>query len=254
MSDPVALAAMNNVLQSEAVLAAVGSTRTFTDTFWSNDHSYDIPYANGATLGSPEDRDAHLTAVSDLTASRPPGAPTFVMDSFAALDLAPKGFTIRIADEWFVREGSPARRHLTSSHDIRQIESDNELALFEAASVAGFGGTPPDSPGHTYPAALLSDPRFRFFTLHTDGELAAGVFLFEDPACTGVFTFFTLPGHRNRGIGTALLDEVLGQAPEKLLATNPSSMSREIFASFGFRPAGGRRIWVREAQSGNRSR
>ena len=53
MNELSGIAAMNNVMQSEAVLAALGSTGSFTDDFWSNDHSFAIPYANGATLGSP---------------------------------------------------------------------------------------------------------------------------------------------------------------------------------------------------------
>lgn len=242
MDDLVHLAATNNILQSEAVLAALGSTGSFTDAFWSNNHSFEIPYANGATLGGPENNADHLRAIEQLTATRPPNVPTHIMDSWAALDLTLLGYRLRISDEWHIRT-EPVELHPNSR--VEPITTAGELATFEAASVAGFGGVPPAEPGHTYRLSLLEDDRFQFFGVRVDGELAAGVMLFRDPRCTGVYTYFTLPEHRGQGLGTALLRHAIGHAPNLPLATNPSEMSRRIFERLGFRAVGSRRIWAR---------
>jgi GNAT superfamily N-acetyltransferase len=241
----IAIAALNNVLQSEAVLAAAGSAGTFTDTFWTNAHTFDIPYANGATLSSAAHGQRHFEAVEQLTTSRPGSAPTYVMDSWAALDLAPLGYSVRIADKWFLRDRA-LEQAASSTEGVEIIDSASALAEWEAASVVGFGGVAPDVPGHTYPAILLGDERFTFFAMRIDGELCAGVMLFRDPHCTGVYTFFTLPEYRGRGLGTDLLSHALSRAPDLPLATNPSEMSRGIFSKLGFRAVGERRIWVHE--------
>lgn len=240
----VAMAALNNARQSEAVLAAVGSTGTFTDAFWRNEHRFDIPYANGAALGSAAHGTQHLKEIERLTAARSADTPTFVMDSWAALDLEQLGYRVRIADEWFVRDRPPERTGPPLA-GIERIESAARLAEWEAAGVVGFGGVAPETPGHTYPATLLNDERFAFYGVDVEGRLAAGVMLFRDPACTGVYTFFTLPAYRGRGLGTALLGRALSEAPNRPMATNPSSMSRGIFSRLGFRAIGERRIWVR---------
>jgi len=244
-SNEVAVAATNNVLQSEAVLAVLGSSGSFTDDFWSNDHSFDIPYANGATLGSAENRAGHQAAIERLSASRSPETRTHIMDSWAALDLTPLGFRVLVTDEWFVRKTPPEVSPAAATDGIEIIQTPDGLAEFERASVLGFGGAPPYHPGHTYPAALLADDRFTFFGLRIDGELASGVFLFRDPACVGVFTFFTIRGYRGKGLGTILLQEALSHAPDTPIATNPSAMSRGIFEQLGFRSIGARRIWAR---------
>lgn len=243
-SELVAMAALNNALQSEAVLAAVGSSGAFGEVFWQNDHRFDIPYANGATLGSAADGARHLEAIKRLTAAREPDVPTYVMDSWATLDLEPLGYRVRFADEWFVSElpPQPSGPPLAS---IEVIDNAARLVEWEAASVIAFGGGAPETRGHTYPPGLLADERFTFYGVDVDGALAAGVLLFRDPACTGVYTFFTLPEYRGRGLGTALLRHALNHAPDPPLATNPSEMSRGIFSKLGFRAVGERRVWAR---------
>ncbi|CAN5732795.1 hypothetical protein BH23CHL2_BH23CHL2_04540 [soil metagenome] len=232
---------MNNILQSEVVLAALDSTGRFTDTFWRNDHTFDIPYANGATLGPGSNTRSHYAVIEALTKSRPPATPTYVMDSRAALDLTGLGYQLRIADEWLIREESSAQLVPVPDNIAAEIiRTRTDLAAFERASVIGFGGEPSDASGHTYSPQLLTDDRFRFFGLHADGELAAGVMLFEDPRCIGVYTLFTLPDYRNRGFGTVVLEKALRRVPGKPIATNPSSMSRRIFERLGFRAAGER--------------
>ncbi len=245
MGELIGLAARNNIFQSEAVLAALGSTGSFTDHFWTNQHTFDVPYANGATLGAVADIQQHYTAIEHLTASRPLEVPTFIMDSWAALDLSELGYRVRLSDGWFVRAGPPLRGVDDTCFEVETITTSKGIAEFEAASAIGFGGAPPDTSGHTYPAALLSDERFTFSGLRVDGILASGVFLFEDPACVGVFTFFTLPAYRGRGLGSSVLRHALSHAPNLPLATNPSSMSRGIFERLNFQAAGERRIWVR---------
>lgn len=240
--DLVGRAAYNNILQSEAVLQALGSRGNFTDGFWSNDHRFPIPYANGATLGGLERAEHQLAEIERFTASRPADAPTYIMDSRAALNLAPLGYQVRIADEWFVRttpvEPQPDPR-------VVRIATTADLAAFEAASVAGFGDTPPSDAGHTYHPALINDARFQFFAARVDGAIASGVMLFHDPDCTGVYTFFTLSEHRGHGLGTAVLQHALGYARNSFLATNPSDMSQGIFGRLGFQNVGQRRIWVK---------
>ena len=242
----IAAAALNNVLQSEAVLEALGSPGTFTSSFWTNQHCWDIPYANGATLGPESHPGEHLAAVERLTANRPPGAATYVMDSWAALDLTPLGYRIHFTDEWFIRSGPASIERPESLDGIRPITTAVELAEFERASVLGFDDPLPDAaPGHTYAPSLLDDARFQFFGLYVDEILASGLFLFRDPRCTGVFTFFTLPEHRGQGHATHLLQTALTHAPDLRIATNPSPMSHGIFSKLGFRPIGPRRLWFR---------
>jgi GNAT superfamily N-acetyltransferase len=245
VGDQVAIAAMNNVLQSEAVLAALGSRGTFTDDFWTNEHAFDVPYANGATLGAATAAASHYAAIERLTAARPSGAPTYIMDSWTALDLAPLGYQIRLADEWFIR-ALPVEQRLEPR--VESIASAARLAEFEAASVAGFGAIPPATAGHTYHPSLLDDDRFHFFGARIDGDIVAGVMLFRESRCTGVYTFFTLPDFRGHGLGSAVLRHALNHAPDTLLATNPSPLSRRIFERLGFQPVGERRIWMRPAR------
>lgn len=239
-------AALNNVLQSEAVLAALGSPGIITEEFWVNQHCLSVPYANGGTLGVDADPQHHLDKIAQLTSARPPDATTYVMDSWAALDLTSLGYEIRFTDEWFIRHRRIDAAGTPGTEDVRLITSKDELAEFERASVLGFDAQPVDAAsGQTYVPALLDDDRFRFFGLYVNDALVSGVFLFEDPWSVGVFTFFTLPAFRGQGLGSNLLRVALRQAPDLPIATNPSPMSRGIFSKLGFQPVGERRLWVR---------
>ncbi len=167
------------------------------------------------------------------------------MDSRAALDLAPLGYEVRFTDEWFVRTGPVETAPAVEAEGVKIIRTAEELAEYEMGDVIGFGGISPGTPGHTYGAELLADERFTFYGMYQEGRLASGVFLFRDPRCLGVYAFFTLPEYRGRGLGTSLLQHVLSETPNVLLATNPSAMSRGIFTKLGFRAVGERRIWER---------
>jgi GNAT superfamily N-acetyltransferase len=249
----IAIAARNNVLQTEAVLAALGSTGVIGDHFWSNPHDFDIPYAHGATLGQASDRDRQRAAIKDLTAAR--SSATVIMDSWAAHDLTSLGYRLLFADEWLVRASAPVRSpERPEDLSIERVETPTVLAAFEAASTIAFGDAPADKAGTLYAPTLLDDENFSFFAGRVDGELAAGVLTSQDDASLGIYTLFTLPDYRGRGIGTALVETALQVAPHLPAVTNPSPMSRRIFASLRFESAGPRALWIRQTEQATAER
>jgi GNAT superfamily N-acetyltransferase len=248
LNDLIAVAARNNILQSEAVLAALGAAGVMGDYFWSNPHGFDIPYAHGATLGQASDRDRQRAAIKDLTAAR--SSTTVIMDSWAAHDLTSLGYRLLFADEWLVRASTPVRSpERPEDLSIERIETATVLAAFEAASMIAFGDAPADKAGTLYAPTLLDDENFSFFAGRVDGEPAGGVLTFREAASLGIYTLFTLPDYRGRGIGTALVETALQVAPHLPAVTNPSSLSRRIFAGLGFESAGPRKLWIREIET-----
>jgi GNAT superfamily N-acetyltransferase len=245
-SDLIARAAANNIHQSEAVLEALGSRGKFTDDLWTNPHLWNIPYANGGTLSVGGDEQRQLDEIAQLTSGRPAGVATYVMDSWAVLDLTPLGYEIHFTDEWYVLRKPVTDGGQSGGERVRPIVHPDDLAEFDRASVLGFDvALPSDPPGHTFAPSLLDDGRFQFLGLYVDGALASGLYLFDDSDSTGVYTFFTLPRYRGRGHATELLRTALQAVSTFPLATNPSPLSRGIFAKLGFQPIGERRLWRR---------
>ena len=89
------------------------------------------------------------------------------------------------------------------------------LAQAERVIVDGFPqrALQPYRPGCSLPPLVLAVPGWRTWVAYRDGEPAAACCTYDDGATVGVYWLATLPRHRSRGLGRAIMSAALGPPP-----------------------------------------
>jgi GNAT superfamily N-acetyltransferase len=243
MKSPIDIAIANFVDHCQAIPSSLGSPGSQTTAFSTNQHTLNIPYPNGITIGQTDNQDSQMSQIRQMIAGRPSGAVTSMVDSFSSLDLTPLGFHTLFDTPWTFRHASPVE-----SLPIRQpqfrIETVNtpaQLQEFDRAAAAGFGQPDDDT---VYSTPLLTDPRYDFYFIRQSNKIAAGVQTFTNNESIGVYTLFTLPEHRRKGFAKSLVNHVLSLTPDLPAVTNPSEDSDHLFRNAGFSHIGTRTIWL----------
>jgi GNAT superfamily N-acetyltransferase len=240
MPSPIEIAITNFVDHCQAIPASLGSPGTQTPAFSTNQHSLNIPYPNGITIGDGEHSETQLTQIRQMLAARPPNAETFVVDSYSTLDLAPLGFTKLFDTPWFYRTPAPVENNLGREPNIETVNTPAQLTEFDRAAAVGFDQPNADT---VYSTPLLNDPRYRFLFIRQSFEIIAGVQTFTNEDSLGIYTLFTLPNHRRQGLASALVRRALSFTPELPAITNPSHESDHLFRKTNFTHIGTRTIW-----------
>jgi len=242
MPTPIETAINNFVEQCQAIPTSLGSPGTRTAALSTNQHTLNIPYPHGITVGGPEQSSTQISQINQLLAGRPANASTAVVDSHSNLDLKPLGFEVLFGTPWSLREPTSSEVWKQSEPRIESVNTPAQLQEFDRAAAAGFGQPSADV---VYSTPLLNDPRFRFQFIREGNDLVAGIQTFTNDNSIGIYTLFTLSDHRRKGFAKALVRSALATNADLPAITNPSDQSVHLFRSAGFAEVGKRTIWLK---------
>jgi GNAT superfamily N-acetyltransferase len=120
---------------------------------------------------------------------------------------------------------------------VSEVHTQEELTSVERVIVDGF-----PLPGQSLDPALLGRPGWRFWLGRCDGAPAAAAYTFDDGTAVGVYWLATLPEHRSRGAGRAVLATAVAAAPGRHVTLIATEAGRPLYESAGFQTAG-RSAW-----------
>ncbi|MFI9007566.1 GNAT family N-acetyltransferase [Actinosynnema sp. NPDC053489] len=158
------------------------------------------------------------------------GARVVVEDSFGAIDGTALGLTPRTLPV-MVRPPGPLPTP-TPHLDVRPARTAEEWAAAERVVVDGFPlqGFPT---GNALPLALRRHGGFHLRTARRDGVVAGACLAVESAGAVGAYWVTTLPEHRSRGVGRALMSGVVNDSPVPVTLT-ATRAGRPLYESLGF--------------------
>ncbi|WP_367128405.1 GNAT family N-acetyltransferase [Saccharothrix sp. HUAS TT1] len=151
-----------------------------------------------------------------------------VEDSFAAVDGDALGLTARRLPV-MVRPHEPAP---PPALEVREVRTADEWAVAERVVVDGFP-MPGFPTGNALPLALADHEGFRLHTAWLDGAVAGAGLTVESDGAAGAYWVTTLPEHRSRGVGRALMNAVVNRSPSPMTLT-AAEPGRPLYESMGF--------------------
>lgn len=151
-----------------------------------------------------------------------------VEDSFGTVDGAALGLTARHMPV-MVREPGPLP---APAVEVARVRTAADLAVAERVVVDGFPvtGFPP---GRALPAGLLDTDGFHLHLARRAGEPAGACLTVVAGGVGGMYWVTTLPAHRSRGVGRALMHAVLTEFPVPMTLT-ATTAGRPLYDSLGF--------------------
>jgi GNAT superfamily N-acetyltransferase len=119
---------------------------------------------------------------------------------------------------------------------VMQAADPGTLAQAERVIVDGFPqrALQPYRPGRSLPPLVLAVPGWRTWLAYRDGEPAAACCTYDDGAAVGVYWLATLPRHRSRGLGRAIMSAALGAVPGRPAALVATAAGEPLYAALGF--------------------
>ncbi|WP_163509178.1 GNAT family N-acetyltransferase [Fodinicola acaciae] len=178
------------------------------------------------------------TRTDDIAAVLVPTGRAVVEDAYSTLDLSRLGLTSRQLPV-MIRDPAPVPE---PSREVTKVESVDQLELAERMIVHGFSleQFQPYEPGEVFPKSLLDRPEFEVFLA---GEAGACIAVHSGDA-SGVYYVTTMPEHRSRGIGRALMHAMLART-ELPMTLTASTSGRPLYDSLGFRTVNLSTWWSR---------
>ncbi len=230
----VEIAARNNALWCDAVCTAHGAPGCFRPTAWLTRHGAPPFYPDLVTLGDPVAD--QYEEVATLIASPGTGGRA-VKDSFAALDLAPLGFTVLFEAQWIAAPASGCAEP-DPSLTWHWATTAADVGAWERAWAAGAGALP------TFAGRLAPSADIRFLLALDGGRPVCGGILNRGAGVVGlsnVFVTATDPGRAWNGLvraGTIAF-------PGRPLVGYEHGDALGAALQAGFEPLGPLRVWTR---------
>ncbi|WP_052391385.1 GNAT family N-acetyltransferase [Streptomyces sp. NRRL B-24484] len=181
-------------------------------------------------------------------------------DPYGGLDLRPQGCEASLGQAVMVREpgGGPApesgadpavprgRRGVPAGRlTVREARCPEELAEAERVVVDGFP-MPARlllAPGTMLPPGLLEAPGHRTWVARVDDRPAGACVSYDDGTAVGVYSVATLPEHRSRGIGRAVVAAALAARPDRVATLTSTLLGEPLYRRLGFAEHGVARWW-----------
>ncbi|MFD0528384.1 GNAT family N-acetyltransferase [Kitasatospora arboriphila] len=181
-------------------------------------------------------------------------------DPYGSLDLSAHGCEASLGQAVMVREpgGAPAAdgAAVPAAPRGRRGEPAGRLTVGEALSPEQLGevervvvdGFPmparlPFVRGAMLPPGLLDAPGHRAWVARVDGRPAGACVSHDDGTAVGLYSVATLPEHRSRGIGRALVAAVLAAHPDRLATLTSTLLGEPLYRRLGFTEHGVARWW-----------
>jgi GNAT superfamily N-acetyltransferase len=161
-----------------------------------------------------------------------------VEDSFGELTLPPTGGVTVDRMPLMVRAAGRVSAPVTGP-DVRVVQAADPGTLMQAERVIVDGfpqrALQPYRPGRSLPPLVLAVPGWRTWLAYRGGEPAAACCTYDDGAALGVYWLATLPPHRTRGLGRAVMSAALAASPGRPAALVATVAGEPLYAALGFR-------------------
>ena len=152
-----------------------------------------------------------------------------VEDSFGTVDGAALGLTARHLPV-MIRPPAPAP---PPALEVEPVRTAAEWAVAEQVLVDGFP-MPGFPTGNALPLALKDREGFRLRTARHAGDVAGTCLTVEAEDAVGLYWVATLPEHRSRGVGRALLHAVVNEFPTLPMTLSATRQGLPLYESLGF--------------------
>ncbi|WP_371786264.1 GNAT family N-acetyltransferase [Streptosporangium subroseum] len=186
-------------------------------------------------LLSPEPDADDLAELTELARRRPVGQ-VVVEDPFSSVDMSDLGLAPRRLPV-MIRHPAPAPDPASTPSTVRvdRVELGDQLETVERIVVDGFPlpGFQPYHPGEAVPRGLLERQGIDLFLATRDGAHAGACITVTDAEVSGIYWVTTLPEHRSRGIGRALMHAVLENLRGPITLTSATA-GKPLYDSLGF--------------------
>jgi GNAT superfamily N-acetyltransferase len=168
-----------------------------------------------------------------------------VEDPFSVIDLAPFGFGPEFEMDVMARPaGAGAAPAACTDVAVERVADAEALAVAERVVVEGFP-IPRRGRGTLLPPAILTLPGSTAWLARRDGRPAGALTAYDDGASLGMYLLATLPDHRRRGVGAALLAAAAAAAPSRPAVLTATGDGAPLYAACGYASAGRATWWWR---------
>ncbi|UWZ34063.1 GNAT family N-acetyltransferase [Dactylosporangium roseum] len=159
------------------------------------------------------------------------GRRVMVEDAYGSVDMSPLGLAARQLPIMIRHPGAPLP---APSVPVTRVTSADDLRTAERIVVDGFAleHFQPYRPGVVFPPALLD--RVELFLAAIDGEPAGACLVNPDAAAVGIYWVTTMPEFRSRGVGRAIMHEVLTRFDSRPVTLTATRSGRRLYESLGF--------------------
>jgi GNAT superfamily N-acetyltransferase len=137
-----------------------------------------------------------------------------------------------------------------ASMPVRRVRTEPDLRLAERLIVTGFtlDAFEPYQPGLAFPTALLDNSAVAFFVADRDGaepgtDAAGACLTVTESGVTGFYWVTTMPDHRSRGVGRALMNGAITDLGAETVTLTASKAGRPLYESMAFDIAGWSTWW-----------
>jgi hypothetical protein len=235
-------AAQNNAVWCDTVCRIHGIPGEFHPRMWINRSTTPLFYPNAVTLTDGQDQDAQYAHIRDLMAARIPGA-WAVKDSFAALDLAPLGFTLLFEAMWIHRPATAVRPPERNT-DVRWecIRSPAELHAWERAWPGAPDEPATPAPADLFRPALLADPEVLIVAAYREQQIVAGAIANRTGTVVGLSNVF-VPDQGAATFWDGCVGMILDRFPDQALVGYESGQGLAQAKACGFAALQPLRVW-----------
>ena len=236
----------NNADWCEIVCSAHGSPGEFVDTMWINRGRIPRFYPNAQTTSRGATRQIEL--IRELSREPLPGGRAF-KDSFAALDLAPLGFTLLFEARWIwlPREKGPGLHAVSAELAWKIVRSEDSLAEWERAWRNANGDT---NPARVFLPVLLDNPEVAFVAGYRGERIVAGAIGNRSEGVVGWSNFFAAQGEDPRACASGSLAALYRNFPDAAIVGYEEGEMLRLAESLGFESIGPLRVWLLRGRRG----
>jgi GNAT superfamily N-acetyltransferase len=119
---------------------------------------------------------------------------------------------------------------------VVRVAGHDALAVAEQVIVDGFPRQVPRPypPGLILPPQMLTAPGWAIWLAYYGGDPAAAVCSYDDGAALGIYWLATLPRHRSRGLGRAVMTAALAACPGQPAVLVATAAAESLYSSLGF--------------------
>ncbi|MEV6205904.1 GNAT family N-acetyltransferase [Kitasatospora sp. NPDC051914] len=121
----------------------------------------------------------------------------------------------------------------------------DDLAEVERTVIDGFPmpARLPHVRGSMLPPGLLQTDGYRAWLARLDGRPAGACISYDDGTAVGIYSVATLPEHRSRGVGRAVVAAALAAHPDRVATLVATLLGEPLYRRLGFTEYGVSRWW-----------